>query len=107
MTDATSPRPSKDGRVWTKPKGHWAKGKPRNAWAKGDWPQIRDRTRALIRDHPMPGERSGNALAEVLGVNPTTANEWLRGAVHPPESIRSALLAWIKRQESAIKRRRS
>ena len=85
-------------------KGHWPKGKPRNVWTSGDWPNVRQRLRDLIRNYPRPGQRSGNELGRQLGVDPATSNAWLRGTDNPPESLRPAMLEWIENQRKIIKR---
>lgn len=107
MPPSTISHKSKDGRVWTRTKGHWPKGKARNLWGTDDWPDLRERTVRLLDGYPLVRVRSRHALAAILGTDHSTVSKWLRGLQTPTPSIRLPLRAWLRAQERAVERSRS
>lgn len=88
-----------------KPKGHWPKGKHRNADA-GEWGKTRVALTALLDHHFEPGVISAAALAEVLNVYTKTVTRWLKGDSRPPPETQEMVATWIAQQRERIAQRK-
>lgn len=78
-----------------KPKGHWPKGKRRNADS-GNWSAIRLRATNLIEQHWKRGSISITACAAALCVNQRSVARWLKGEDMPSLESQAAMDAWVK-----------
>lgn len=86
-----------------KPKGHWPKGKRRNADS-GQWARIRLALIAFVENHWARGSISYSALAAELTVDKKTITRWHTGVDRPPEETQLAIAAWIAEKKKTIKK---
>jgi len=49
----------------------------------------------FLDDHFAPGEVSGRALAETLGVSDRTVRRWLAGEDRPEPAMQDAVAQWL------------
>jgi hypothetical protein len=82
-----------------KTKGHWPKGKRRNADS-GDWSRTLLLLRRLIEQHGRHGISYG-ALAVALAVHEKSVRRWRDGVNRPPVELQEAVAQWVadKRKE--------
>jgi transcriptional regulator with XRE-family HTH domain len=79
----------------TKPtKGHWPKGKRRNADS-GRWSRVRLSLQALLENHYSRGMVSARKLAEDLGVSDRSVRRWLSGEDRPDADTQEAVEQWV------------
>lgn len=86
----------------TKLKGHWPKGKRRNADS-GNWSAIRLRATNLIEQHWERGRISITACAAALCVDQRSVARWLKGEDMPSVESQAALAAWVKEAAGYVK----
>ena len=77
-------------RIWTKPKGHWPRGRRRNP-SPG---VLIIRLRRALR-HIEPGRVSRRALADYLGVSVRTVCRWLAGIDWPSPAYHDIIRRWL------------
>lgn len=77
-------------RIWTKPKGHWPKGKRRNE-ARG-WTMLRERLKLALKDRLGVRE-----AARRIGVHERTIRKW-RDAISYPDDENLAAIRSLLRQ---------
>lgn len=85
----------------TKPRGHWPRGKRRNADA-GDWDNTRALLETILRDHHAPMIRSTPVLAAITGVSVSAVVRWIRGESTPTAANQAVLSEWAKQTESTL-----
>jgi len=77
----------------TGPRGHWPKGKPRNAPA-ADWDATRERLNSLLAVVVRTSGVSRRALADYCGVGEYTIRRWLSGKHVPDANACKRMRAW-------------
>ena len=87
----------------TKPKGHWPKGKRRNA-DRGDWGVVLLSLTALLDNHPKPGKISIRALADKLGCDPKTVWKWIKAVNRPEPETQERIATWVRQMREAVAR---
>jgi hypothetical protein len=85
-------------------KGHWAKGRRRNADT-GSWSSSRLKIAAILGDYHCRGKVSYRAFAKAVGVDDRTARRWLAGIHRPTAASQVAAKQWIKEILAEIKSR--
>jgi len=75
-------------------RGHWTKGKRRNADS-GNWSRVRLLLQSLIDEHYEPGVVSARQLAADIGVSDRTVRRWLTGEDRPEPEMQAVVARWI------------
>lgn len=89
----------------TPTKGHWPKGRRRNA-DNGDWSVVLLGVKGLLDEYEVRGKISIRALAKAVGVDPKAVMNWLGGIDRPDEEMQITVRAWLKQMRAWVKTQR-
>ncbi len=82
-----------------KVKGHWPKGKRRNADS-GDWSRTRLKLAALLNECWVRGVISKSALSVAIGVDRNTVTRWIDGTDRPSPENQLLVREWLRQVSS-------